>query len=160
MNTNIKTLRCEAKTRDGTPCKARPNSGGAFCTFHDPQRAAAQAAGRQEGGRRRSQPRLALPAELPDLTVADVRDVCPLLSDTINRVRKGFLDPRIANTIGYLAGVLIRAFEVGDIAERIARLEATTRQHPPHNPHGPSAFDHVITPPQQKERSHVSQVQT
>ena len=31
-----------------------------------------------------------------------------LLATTINDVRRGRLDPRIANAVGYLAGVLLR----------------------------------------------------
>jgi hypothetical protein len=34
-----------------------------------------------------------------------------LLGDTINRTRTGALDPRVANSIGYLRGTLLRAFE-------------------------------------------------
>ncbi len=59
-------------------------------------------------------------------------------------VRTGRLDPRIANTVGYLAGVLIRAFEAGELQERLAALESVVRPCPPT---GGSAFDHHREPP-------------
>ena len=40
-------------------------------------------------------------------------------------VRKGQLDPRVSNAIGYLAGILLRALEQGPTEERLARLETT-----------------------------------
>lgn len=53
-----------------------------------------------------------------------------LLSDTIDDVRTGRLDPKVANTIGYLANVLVRALEVGKLEDRLAAIEAAV--------HGPS----------------------
>ncbi|HEX2837183.1 MAG TPA: hypothetical protein VHN77_03545 [Phycisphaerales bacterium] len=55
------------------------------------------------------------------------RDVCGLLSETIHDVRTGRVDPRIANTVGYLASVLVRALEVGELEERLAALEGAVR---------------------------------
>jgi hypothetical protein len=49
-------------------------------------------------------------------------DVTALLGMTINEVRQGKLDPKISNAVGYLAGVLMRALEVGDLAEQLASL--------------------------------------
>jgi hypothetical protein len=46
------------------------------------------------------------------------------LGDSINRLRRGELDPRVANAIGYLASVLLRAQEQGPLEERMAKLEA------------------------------------
>jgi hypothetical protein len=48
-----------------------------------------------------------------------------LLTDSINRLRRGQLDPRVANAMGYLTGVLLRALEQGAVEERLARIEAT-----------------------------------
>jgi len=122
---------CGAKTRSGSPCAAVPAPGSEFCPFHDPANTAAQREARREGGRRRSQPRAAVPPDAPDVTITGVKDVCALLTDTINHVRKGTLDGRIANTVGYLASVLIRALEVGDLEARLAALEAATRSTQP-----------------------------
>jgi len=68
-----------------------------------------------------------LAADAPDITVADCRDVVDLMSETINQVRKGLIDPRIANAIGYLANVTIRAVEQGDMEGRMAELESLVK---------------------------------
>jgi hypothetical protein len=76
----------------------------------------------------------------PDQQIETVRDVCDLLSTTINDVRKGRLDPKIANTVGYLASVLVKAMEVGDLEERLAMLETAVKSSKPAAP----VFDHEI----------------
>jgi hypothetical protein len=49
-----------------------------------------------------------LAADAPDIKITDCRDVVKLISETINEVRRGQIDPRIANAVGFLASVLIR----------------------------------------------------
>jgi len=65
-----------------------------------------------------------LDASAPDINVEDCQDVVRLISETINQVRKGQIDPRVANAVGYLANVLIRAVEQGKMEERLSELEA------------------------------------
>jgi uncharacterized small protein (DUF1192 family) len=65
-----------------------------------------------------------LPADAPDLDVKDVTSVVVLLGRCINEVRKGLIDPKVANATGYLASVLLRALEVGELEQRLAALEA------------------------------------
>ena len=52
------------------------------------------------------------------------QDVANLLGESINQLRRGQLDPRVANAMGYLAGILLRALEQGPMEERLAHLEA------------------------------------
>jgi hypothetical protein len=55
----------------------------------------------------------------------DVADVVTLLSETISQVRRGEIDPKIANATGYLSSVLLRALEGGELAREIeAQAEA------------------------------------
>ena len=65
-----------------------------------------------------------LHADAPDVNIEDCRDVVRLISETINQVRKGQVDPRIANAVGYLANVLVRAVEQGETERRLAEVEA------------------------------------
>jgi len=65
-----------------------------------------------------------LAPDAPDVTVRNCEDVVRLLAESINQVRKGQLDPRVANAVGYLANVLIRALEQGEVEARLAALEA------------------------------------
>ena len=53
-----------------------------------------------------------------------------LLGDTINRTRTGELDPRVANSVGYLCGILLRAFEVNNVEDRLAILETAVGNRP------------------------------
>lgn len=138
MRPNPADHHCNSRTAKGQPCKARPVDGSAFCAFHDPARAEAVAAGRRAGGCTRSQPRRTVGEQSPDCPLGSVRDVCDLLSTTINDVRKGRLDPKIANTVGYLASVLVKAMETGDLEERLAMLETAVKGYKPTIP----AFEH------------------
>lgn len=136
----ISPPRCAASCSGGGRCRGAPVAGSQYCSFHDPGRAGAVAAGRSAGGERRSRPRAVVSASEADVEVRDAKGVCRLLSITINDVRKGRLDPKIANTVGYLAGVLVRAIEVGDLEERLAALEGAVH----HCETGHGSFDKNI----------------
>lgn len=119
--------RCGALTASGTPCLGVARSGARFCSFHDPAAKRDVDAGRAAGGRARSTPRATVAAAEGDLAIGGVGDVCTLLARTINDVRTGRLDPKLANCVGYLSGILVRAFEVGELEERLAMLERSVR---------------------------------
>ena len=46
-----------------------------------------------------------------------------LLSVTINQVRRGKLDPKVANAVGYLSGIILKAKEQSEIEVRIKQIE-------------------------------------
>lgn len=119
-------VRCRGIKADGTACEATPQAGSPYCFFHDPEKAEERAIARRQGGLERSKDLAAVPENEPDLRLASARDVVRLLGDTVARVRKGTLDPRIANSIGYLATVALRAHEVGSLEERIEQLESAS----------------------------------
>jgi hypothetical protein len=122
-----KSGRCGALTASGTPCLGVARGGSGFCSFHDPSAKGEVDAGRVAGGRARATPRATVPACEGDLVIGGVGDVCVLLATTINDVRTGRLDPKLANCVGYLSGILVRAFEVGELEERLAMLERSVR---------------------------------
>lgn len=127
MSISSEHTQCQATKQDGSPCLARPAPGETLCTFHDPKRAEERAAGRSKGGESRSRPRVVVPGDQPDLGLNDIGDVCVLLGNTINQVRKGTLDVKVASTVGYLASILIRAIEGGELEKRLAILETALR---------------------------------
>jgi hypothetical protein len=55
--------------------------------------------------------------------VEDSSDVSTLITASINQLRRGELDPRVANGIGYLATVLLRSLEQGQMEQRISEME-------------------------------------
>ena len=113
---------CRAMTADGSRCKAAALTGSDFCFFHDPDRAEERREAQILGGRQGKARTLA--EDEADLPIESSQDVVRLLSDTINQVRKGQLDPRVANAVGYLSNVLLKAVEQGDLEDRLAALEA------------------------------------
>jgi len=54
--------------------------------------------------------------------------VVELLAETINHVRKGELDLRTSNAIGYLSGILLNAIEKSEYEKRLTALEAAVSQ--------------------------------
>ncbi len=116
---------CEAVKLDGSRCQAAALPGSDFCFFHDPSKAGERRDAQALGGRQNRMK--TLDAAAPDVKVEDCGDVVALISVTINQVRKGVIDPRVANAVGYLANVLIKAFEQDELETRIERLEALFR---------------------------------
>lgn len=91
-------LFCQHTKFDGRPCHARRVTGSDFCFFHDPGKGAERERAQRAGG---SKSRVAaLPSTAPDARLLDARDVVKLLAETINQVRRGEVDPKVANAVG------------------------------------------------------------
>ena len=73
----------------------------------------------------RSLPAKLVPADTPDLVLKNASDISGLLTDSINQLRRGQLDARIANGIGYLASIQLRSFEQCSTENRLSMLEAS-----------------------------------
>lgn len=112
---------CKALTAEGSQCEAAAIHGSDFCFFHDPTKAAERKEAHAAGGRQNRMK--TLDPETSDIKIKDSRDVIALLSETINQVRKGQLDPRIANSVGFLAGITIRVLEQNQLEDRIEKIE-------------------------------------
>jgi len=115
---------CKAVTKQGKPCKAIAQSGSDYCFFHDPNKSDKHKEARQKGGKNRCFPptRTTLPKKTVDVVITSADDVISLLSETISQVRRGDIDPKVANSINQCANVILRAREQGDIDERIKKL--------------------------------------
>ena len=53
-----------------------------------------------------------------------------LLGTTINQVRRGQVEPRIANSVGYLSGILLKALDVDTLERRVSELELAIKNQP------------------------------
>ena len=125
----VMSATCQATNRDGTPCRMKPSADG-FCFQHSPARADERAAACRRGGlaRARAIARATLnAAEIGALALRTPEELRELLARTIGHTLTGKLDTRIAATVGTLAGVLLKAQESGELAERLAALEALVR---------------------------------
>jgi hypothetical protein len=116
--------KCTFQKSDGTKCQANAQSDKPTCCFHDATRKEQGRQARRAGGMTRSKPAVVLPTHTPDARLENTSDVSKVLAETINQIRRGELDPRIGNAVGYLAGVLLRALEQGDLEARLEKLEA------------------------------------
>jgi hypothetical protein len=115
--------KCESRKKNGKRCGADAQTGKNLCCFHDPARVDDGHRDRQAGGVRRSQAAAVLPSDAPDHPLGDTNQVSVLLADSINRLRRGQLDPRVANGIGYLASVLLKGLDQR-LEERLSCLES------------------------------------
>ncbi|MCU0680556.1 MAG: hypothetical protein MUF50_04620 [Planctomycetes bacterium] len=113
-------MRCSYIKKNGGQCEAQSIIDSDFCFFHDPklenEKKEAQIKGGQSG-------KVILKSPLPIITISKIEDVTLLLSDTINRVRSGEMDVKIANCLGVLSGQLIKAFETAQIENRVEVIE-------------------------------------
>jgi hypothetical protein len=113
--------RCTAKNRNGKRCDAWPVTGATQCALHsDPERAAE--VGSKHGRSVTFRPRPDV-LDLPHRPLKTIEEVCELLEEAINRVRQGPFDLRAANSIGYLAAILLKA-----LAQRVEAPETTNSE--------------------------------
>jgi hypothetical protein len=109
---------CEATNSRGLPCEMPAVTGSAFCFAHDPERAADRREARRQGGLNR---RSAISGEPVNIsTSADVLDLIGLaVGDTLAQENSANRSRALAT----LLQVALRALEVGNQEERLARLE-------------------------------------
>ncbi|PIR96305.1 MAG: hypothetical protein COT92_01895 [Candidatus Doudnabacteria bacterium CG10_big_fil_rev_8_21_14_0_10_42_18] len=93
--------------------------GSKFCFTHNPDTKELKRAAVIKGGKMSKKSR----SLFPPVILTQPKDVVALLAATINEVRGGSMELRIANCIGYLSGHLIKAIEIADLGERVSKLE-------------------------------------
>ncbi|HYT90012.1 MAG TPA: hypothetical protein VEL76_15000 [Gemmataceae bacterium] len=113
---------CRATKQGGDPCRATALPGSDYCFFHAPNRAAERDAGRRAGGKERSKKAVVLPENTADLPLTSVADVTTALATTVNQVRRGELDVKAANAVGYLCSVLLKALEESTLEKELQEL--------------------------------------
>ena len=114
-------MKCIFEKTNGNTCEANAMAEGQYCFHHNPAISAevkklTQAKGGQAN-------KIMVKEPLPPLKVSATKDIVVLLEDTIARVRSGEMDLKIATTIGYLSGHLIKAFEISELEGRIEAIE-------------------------------------
>lgn len=114
-------MQCSFIKPDGTQCNANAMSGLDYCYTHNPDISDEEKReARQRGGQNRA---VAVSEPLPPLAIAEPNDAVLLIVDTINRVRAGELDIRVANCLGFLTDKLLKAFEVSKLNDRVEIIE-------------------------------------
>jgi predicted RNA-binding protein with EMAP domain len=118
---------CQWVKPDGGKCQVRKIAGSSYCFFHDPEKTAEREAA-QRAEALKYQVAVLPPSSAPDARLLDARDVVKLIAETINHVRRGEVDPKVANSVGYLAGRLIKALHESEIEKRLAALETAVKR--------------------------------
>lgn len=130
---------CKATTRSGEPCKAKPPAGSDYCAFHDPAKATAFQNGRVEGGKSGKLATLAtvkpwrgVVGDVDVLRAVTPAELVNLLCETIDDVRIGAIDPKVANAVGYLASAIVKILQHEALEERLSAIEEAlqTRARP------------------------------
>lgn len=108
---------CKALTSTGEPCQARPMQGDEYCYLHNP--AISEEEKRDARSRGGKENQIIIKTPLPPLKLTNPKDVIALLEDTINAVRGGEMDVKIANCLGFLTDKLLKAYEVGELSDKV-----------------------------------------
>lgn len=114
--------RCQAKTKNGRRCGGFATEDSNFCFTHDPAREDERAEAHRRGGENR--PRAIHPLAYP--TDVDVKTAGGLLSLMEHTIKDTWtLETSVARgrTIGYLAQVQKGILEVGQLEDRVKKLE-------------------------------------
>ena len=117
--------RCQALTRDGTPCQAYALEGSDYCFHHDPDRAAERRQARSKGGHARHGRHVGPVGQAEPADLGSMADVAALLRRTINQTLQLENSLQRARTLGYLSNLFIKALEMSNLEARIAVLEHT-----------------------------------
>ena len=115
--------KCCAIKRDGTPCNAYARAGSDYCYYHDPQMAAQRHQARSKGGRARHGRQIGPVGAAPSLPLDTMSGVTVLLQHAINQTLQLENSIARARTLGYLAGLLIKALDIASLEERVLLLE-------------------------------------
>src|SRR6266852_5855581 len=130
VETPHKKPRCQYVSKIGARCQADPQTGKAYCFFHDPGQKSKQAAARRQGGEARSrqtEPEITLPPNLSAIRLQKAADVVELLSQTVNHFRRGEIELRAAKTIGHLASLMLSALKQAILEEQATSAGEATR---------------------------------
>jgi len=111
---------CKYIKQDGEQCQAKAIKESDYCFTHNPATKIEKHLAVVKGGLASKKVKLAL----EPLSIKTPQEVGKLLEDTINGVRSGEIPPKIANTIGYLAGHALKALEASNLDQRVEIVES------------------------------------
>jgi hypothetical protein len=100
------------------------------CFVHSPRHVKALTEGRSRGGQNHCKPAKVLPATAPPAPLDTVADVRRVITETVAQVRTGAIDVRVANSLGVLLNVALRAAqatETEELRQEVARLTDMVR---------------------------------
>jgi hypothetical protein len=137
---------CIGRTSDDGQCKSPRLSSSQYCFFHDPDLTEERKAAQSAGGQRNTIK--VLPASTPDVKLGSAEDQSKFLEETMSQVRRGELDPKVANTLGYLFSLHIKIESNLETDRRISTLESLIKRQRQNGSFNSNAADeHEWIPP-------------
>jgi len=123
--------KCQATTKNGTPCQAYALAGSDYCFHHDPDQAAQRREARSKGGRARHGRHIGPVGQAEPIELGTMADVATLLRQVIDDTFKLENSLQRARTIGYLAGHFLKALDMAALEQRVIALEHAleSREH-------------------------------
>lgn len=112
-------MTCQFVKSSGERCNAKALAQHVFCFSHEPSAAEQKHEAVLKGGQ-------ALKRHthcLPPVRLETIEDAKGLIAMTINEVRGGEIDIKVANCIGFLTNHFVRAYELSDLQKRIDIVE-------------------------------------
>lgn len=108
---------CKALTNTGEACKAQAMQGEEFCYLHNPAVSEDEKHDARSRGGKENQ--IVVKTPLPPIKLTSPKDVISLLEETINAVRSGEMDVKIANCLGFLTDKLLKAYEISELSDKV-----------------------------------------
>lgn len=113
-------MQCKHIKHDNTPCKAKALTGDDYCFMHSPRAEKQRKQANSKGGKHSYKETMVSSGYL---SIKKPKDILKLLNSTINEVRTGQLDVKIANCIGYLSSHFLKAHEYTELEQRLEAVE-------------------------------------
>ena len=110
---------CDLILEDGSQCTAYRQKGSQYCFKHN-QTPEERSLVSQHGG---LSGKVIVGFGGKRLEIKKPRHIRKALVSTLNLLKDGQIEPNIANSIGYLCGVIIKTFELIEFEERIREIE-------------------------------------
>ena len=111
--------KCEFVKKDGKRCNGYAVGGDNYCFFHSAKYQKARKEAVLKGGNSLKRNY----GKETEVTISNSTEVLKLLEETINDLRQGKTSVKIANAVGYISGIALRAIEQGDLEKRMEVLE-------------------------------------
>lgn len=118
--------KCKEKKTDGNRCGAWAMQGSDYCFSHNPETTDQHREATRAGGKvGRS---VTLGSDADELRIDSSSDLLTATVQTINEVRRGEIDPKTANCVGYLLNVAGKALEAVELRKEIDELRRRVEQ--------------------------------
>lgn len=114
-------MQCQFIKPNKKQCGGHALTSDKFCFYHNPKvKDEDKHKARSKGG---SNNKIVIGQPLSPMSFKKAHSVVELLEETINLVRAGDMEVKIANCIGFLSGHIIKAIEVSELTQKIHDIE-------------------------------------